>query len=317
MWKFDRNQTHRMIKERHSNHRLIVKRSTIFDELWDAIEVIFWNQKWWTLKQKITLYVRWNWKAKDINYFVHKMKLLTQSVLSRSFHQIIKRYEDFSNNQIVERYEDFSKNEALTQKLKCVMRSVDECFSKNKALTQKMKWVMKSEWWEMLMNVFQRMKHWHRNRNVWWEVFSSACLFQVEEFFVYVKMRMSWRFESCSRRQWRFFQEWRINTKYKIQRMLRELISRLRLFYVERTCDLHQHKTRRWRIRTTKRSNFDVSSSIIMKECSRTMSKKINWSTINDDLFKTNIAKISFMIWINREISRWIETRIVTIACQD
>jgi hypothetical protein len=59
------------------------------------------------LKQKITLYVRWNWKAKDINYFVHKMKLLTQSVLSRFFHQVIKRYEDFSNNQVVERYEDF------------------------------------------------------------------------------------------------------------------------------------------------------------------------------------------------------------------
>jgi hypothetical protein len=32
----------------------------------------------------------------------------------------------------------------LTQKLKCVMKSVDECFSKNKALTQKMKW-----WWEV------------------------------------------------------------------------------------------------------------------------------------------------------------------------
>ncbi len=67
------------------------------------------------------------------------MKLLTQSVLSRSFHQVIKKYEDFSNNQIVERYEDFSKNEALTQKLKCVTKSVDECFSKNKTLTQKMK----------------------------------------------------------------------------------------------------------------------------------------------------------------------------------
>jgi hypothetical protein len=67
------------------------------------------------------------------------MKLLTQSVLSRSFHQVIKKYEDFSNNQIVERYEDFSKNEALTQKLKCVMKNVDECFSKNKALTQKVK----------------------------------------------------------------------------------------------------------------------------------------------------------------------------------
>jgi hypothetical protein len=67
------------------------------------------------------------------------MKLLTQSVLSRSFHQIIKRYEDFSNNQVVEKYEDFSKNEALTQKLKCVMKNVNECFSKNKALTQKMK----------------------------------------------------------------------------------------------------------------------------------------------------------------------------------
>jgi hypothetical protein len=60
------------------------------------------------------------------------MKLLTQFVLSRSFHQVIKRYEDFSNNQAIERYEDFSKNEALTQKLKCVMRNVDECFSKNK-----------------------------------------------------------------------------------------------------------------------------------------------------------------------------------------
>jgi hypothetical protein len=226
----------------------------------------------------------------------------------------------------------------LTQKLKCVMRSVDECFSKNKALTQKMKWMMRSvwwgmlmnvfqrikhwrrkwsEWWEVLMNVFQRMKHWHRNRSVWWEVFSSACLFQVEELFVYVKMWMSWRFESCSRRQWRFFQEWRINTKYKIQRMLRKIISRLRLFYVERTCDLHQHKTRRWRIRTTKRSNLDVSSSIIVKECSRIMSKKISWSTISDDFFKTNTVKISFMIWINREISRWIKTRIFTIACQD
>jgi hypothetical protein len=205
----------------------------------------------------------------------------------------------------------------LTQKLKCVMKSVDECFSKNKALTQKMKWVMRNEWWKVLMNVFQRMKHWHRNRSVWWEVFSFACLFQIEKFFVYVKMRMSWRFESCSRRQWRFFQEWRINTKYKIQRMLREIISRLRLFYVERTCDLHQHKTRKWRIRTTKRSNFDVSSSTIVKECSRTMSKKISWSTISDDFFKTNIAKISFMIWINKKISRWIETRTVTIACQD
>jgi hypothetical protein len=205
----------------------------------------------------------------------------------------------------------------LTQKLKCVMKSVDECFSKNKALTQKMKWVMRSEWWEMLMNVFQRMKHWHRNRSVWWKVFSSACLFQVEEFFVYVKMRMSWKFESCSRRQWRFFQEWRINTKYKIQRMLREIISRLRLFYVEEICDLHQHKTKKWRIRTTRRSNLDVSSSIIVKECSRIMSKKISWSTISDDLFKTNTVKISFMIWINREISRWIETSIVTIACQD
>jgi predicted transcriptional regulator len=130
-------------------------------------------------------------------------------------------------------------------------------------------------------------------------------------------MRMSWRFESCSRRQWRFSQEWRINTKYKIQRMLWEIISRLRLFYVEETCDLHQHKTRKWRIQTTKRSNFDVSSSIIVKECSRTMSKKNNWSTINDDFFKTNIFRISFLIRINREISRWIKTRIVTIACQD
>jgi hypothetical protein len=55
------------------------------------------------------------------------MKLLTQSVLSRSSHQIIKRYEDFSNNQIVERYEDFSKNETLTQKLKRVMKSVFIC----------------------------------------------------------------------------------------------------------------------------------------------------------------------------------------------
>jgi hypothetical protein len=72
------------------------------------------------------------------------MKLLTQSVLSRSFHQVIKKYEDFSNNQVVERYEDFSKNETLTQKLKCVMRNVDECFSKNKALTQKSKCMMKS-----------------------------------------------------------------------------------------------------------------------------------------------------------------------------
>jgi hypothetical protein len=291
MWKFDRNQTHRMIKERHSNHRLIVERSTILDELWDAIEVIFWNQRWWTLKQKITLYVRWNWKAKDINYFVHKMKLLTQSVLSRSSFQVIKRYEDFSIIKLL-------KDMKISQRMKHWHRN----------------W---SVWWEVLINVFQRMKHWHRNRNVWWEMFSSACLFQVEEFFVYVKMRMSWRFESCSRRQWRFSQEWRINTKYKIQRMLREIISRLRLFYVERTCDLHQHKTKKWRIRTTKRSNLDVSSSIIVKECSRTMSKKISWSTINDDLFKTNTARISFMIWINKKISKWIETRIVTIACQD
>jgi hypothetical protein len=67
------------------------------------------------------------------------MKLLTQSILSRFSHQVIKRYEDFSNNQVVERYEDFSKNEALTQKLKYVMRNVNECFSKNKTLTQKMK----------------------------------------------------------------------------------------------------------------------------------------------------------------------------------
>jgi hypothetical protein len=42
----------------------------------------------------------------------------------------------------------------LTQKLKCVMKNVDEYFSKNKTLTQKMKWIMKSEWWKMLMNVF-------------------------------------------------------------------------------------------------------------------------------------------------------------------
>jgi hypothetical protein len=118
------------------------------------------------------------------------------------------------------------------------------------------------------------MKHWHKNRSVWWKMFSSACLFQIEEFFVYVKMRMSRRFESCSRRQWKFSQEWRINTKYKIQKMLWKIISRLRLFYVEETCDLHQHKTRKWRIRTIKRSNVDVSSSIIMKKCSRTMSKK-------------------------------------------
>ncbi len=67
------------------------------------------------------------------------MKLLTQSILSKSFHQVIKRYEDFSNIQIVEKYEDFSKNVALKQKLKCVMKNVDECFSKNKTLTQKMK----------------------------------------------------------------------------------------------------------------------------------------------------------------------------------
>ncbi len=258
MWKFDLNQTHRVIKKKHSNHRLIVERSTILDEFWDSIEVIFWNQRWWTLKQKITLYVRWNWKAKNINYFVHKMKLLTQFVLSRSFHQVIKRYEDFSNNQAIERYEDFSKNEALTQKLKCVMRNVDECFSKNKHWRRKWSWV-----WKVLMNVFQRMKHWHRNRNVWWEVFSSACLFQIERLFVYVKKRMSWKFESCSRRQWRFFQEWRINTKYRIQRMLWEIISRLRLFYVQKTCDLHQHKTRKWRIQTTRRSNFDVSSRLV------------------------------------------------------
>jgi hypothetical protein len=32
----------------------------------------------------------------------------------------------------------------LTQKLKCVMTSINECFSKNKAFTQKMKWMMKS-----------------------------------------------------------------------------------------------------------------------------------------------------------------------------
>jgi NADH:ubiquinone oxidoreductase subunit B-like Fe-S oxidoreductase len=86
----------------------------------------------------------------------------------------------------------------LTQKLKYVMRNVNECFSKNKTLTQKMKWMMKSEWWKMLMNVFQKMKHWHKNRSVWWKMFSFACLFQIEIFFVYVKMRISWRFESCS-----------------------------------------------------------------------------------------------------------------------
>jgi hypothetical protein len=57
------------------------------------------------------------------------MKLLTQSVLSKSFHQVIKKYEDFSNNQVVERYEDFSKNETLTQKLKRVMRNVFICMS--------------------------------------------------------------------------------------------------------------------------------------------------------------------------------------------
>jgi hypothetical protein len=148
-------------------------------------------------------------------------------------------------------------------------------------------------------------------------MFSFACLFQIEEFFVYVKMRMSWRFESCSRRQWRFFQKWRINTKYKIQRMLWKIISRLRLFYVEETCDLYQHKTKKWRIWTIKRSNFDVSSSIIVKECFRIMSKKISWSTINDNLFKTNIFKISFMIWINKKISKWIKTKIVTITCQN
>ncbi len=60
------------------------------------------------------------------------MKLLTQSVLSRSFHQVIKRYEDFSNNQVVERYEDFSKNEALTQKLKCVMSTPRNESSRNR-----------------------------------------------------------------------------------------------------------------------------------------------------------------------------------------
>jgi hypothetical protein len=148
-------------------------------------------------------------------------------------------------------------------------------------------------------------------------MFSFACLFQIEKFFIYIKMRMSWRFELCSSRQWRFFQEWRINTKYRIQRMLWKIISRLRLFYVEEICDLHQHKIKKWCIRTTKRSNFDVSSSIIVKECFRIMSKKINWSTINDDFFKTNIFKILFMIRINKEISKWIKTRIIMIACQD
>ncbi len=44
------------------------------------------------------------------------MKLLTQTVLSRYSYQVI------------ERYEDFSKNKALTQKLKCMMRNVDEDF---------------------------------------------------------------------------------------------------------------------------------------------------------------------------------------------
>ncbi len=163
MWKFDRNQTHRVIKERHSNHRLIVERSTILDELWDAIEVTLWNQRWWTLKQKITLYVRWNWKAKDINYFVLKMKLLTQSVLSRSSHQVIKRYEDFSNNQVVERYEDFSKNEALTQKLKCVMRSVFICMPVSSRRAFRLRqdanvmkiWIMFST----TMKIFSRMKN--------------------------------------------------------------------------------------------------------------------------------------------------------------
>jgi hypothetical protein len=153
-----------------------------------------------------------------------------------------------------------------------------------------------SEWWKMLMNVFQRMKHWHRNRSEWWEMFSRACLFQVEELFVYVKMRMSWRFESCSRRQWKFFQEWRTNTKYKIQRMLWKIISRLRLFYVEETCDLHQHKTKKWRIWTTKRSNVDVSSSIIVKECSRTISKKTRSK-------RRWIISIIFISWISELVN--------------
>ncbi len=72
------------------------------------------------------------------------MKLLTQIILSRFFHQVIKKYEDFSKNQIIETYEDFSKNETLTQKLKCVMKSVNECFFENKILTQKSKCLMKS-----------------------------------------------------------------------------------------------------------------------------------------------------------------------------
>jgi hypothetical protein len=79
--------------------------------------------------------------------------------------------------------------------------------------------------------------------------------------------------------------------------MLWKIISRLHLFYIEETCDLHQHKTKKWRIRTTKRSNDDVSSSIIMKKCSRTMSKKTRSK-------RRWIISIIFISWISEFVKQ-------------
>jgi hypothetical protein len=76
------------------------------------------------------------------------MKLLTQSILSRFFHQFIKKYEDFSNNQVIEKYEDF-------RKMKHWHRN----------------W---NVWWKVLMNVFQRIKHWHKKWNEWWKMLMNV-----------------------------------------------------------------------------------------------------------------------------------------------
>jgi hypothetical protein len=38
---------------------------------------------------------------------------------------------------------------------------------------------------------FSKNKNKRKNWNVWWKMFSFACLCQIEEYFVYVKMRVS------------------------------------------------------------------------------------------------------------------------------
>jgi hypothetical protein len=124
--RFESNSSN--VQKKHSNHRLIIKqwfRLTMLDEFRNAFRVILWNQKWWILNQKITLYVMWNSKIKNINYSVHKMKLLNIIFFTKIFSSSYWKMNH--NTRFEECREDFSKNEALTQKLNCMMRNVFIC----------------------------------------------------------------------------------------------------------------------------------------------------------------------------------------------